>query len=137
MLWLDPVPPTCHAYGCELAASSRLMSSQEKNLEESNPQLPASVSQLFWEYEAGAVSWDAHRDFIVERVLARGDWDALRWIRARAGDEVLRDILTGTRGRSLSRAQLRFWQLLLDLPEEQVTAWLGTKSREIWHRRSA
>jgi len=107
------------------------------SVEESNPQLPPSVSRLFWEYQAGAVSWQDHRDFIVERVLARGDWDAIRWVRAHAGDAVVRQIVTRTRGRWLSRAQLRFWQLVLDLPDDEVAAWLGARGREIWDRRSA
>lgn len=103
----------------------------------STARIPACVGMLFWEYDDGAVSWEHHRDFIIERVLARGDWEAVRWVRAQAGDAALREVLSRTRGRSLSRAQLRFWQLVLDLPEEQVSAWLGSKNREIWDRRIA
>ncbi|MFQ5599846.1 MAG: hypothetical protein ACE5G2_04745 [Candidatus Krumholzibacteriia bacterium] len=99
--------------------------------------LPSFVLELFWEHAPGDISWERHRDFIVERVLARGDWDAICWVRSQAGDEVLREIIVRTRGRWLSRAQIRFWQLILDLPEAQVSVWLHSESRRIWDRRTA
>ena len=104
---------------------------------ESRSSLPPNLEAFFWDYAPGAVSWDAHREFIIERVLARGDWDAIRWLRTELGDEALRAVIMRTHGRSLTRPQIRLWQLLLDLPEADVDSWLKDVSREIWDRRSA
>ena len=103
---------------------------------ESTVELPDPIRRLFWEYEEGAVAWEQHRDFVVQRVLARGDWDSICWVRRQAGDDALRDILRRTRGRWLSRAQICFWQLILDLPEDEVAEWLSSEVRQIWDRRA-
>ncbi|MCI0588855.1 MAG: hypothetical protein L0323_18690, partial [Planctomycetes bacterium] len=97
--------------------------------------LPGMVADLFVEYGPGAVSWERDRDFVIERVLAEGTWDAIEWVRSRAGDGAIRDLLLRTKGRRLSPPQLRLWQLLLDLPEETVTAWIRSEARAVWDGR--
>jgi hypothetical protein len=57
-------------------------------------------------------------------------------LRRTAGDEALRARIVATRGRRLSPRQLRLWQLLLDLPEAEVTVWLAEPARMVWDRRS-
>ncbi|HET6201294.1 MAG TPA: hypothetical protein VFI25_00680 [Planctomycetota bacterium] len=97
--------------------------------------LPDSVSSLFVEYGPGQVSWERDRDFVVERILANGSWEAIQWARARGADARIRDLLLRKRGRRLSPAQLRLWQVILDLPEETVGEWIRAPGREIWDRR--
>ncbi|NOT30470.1 MAG: hypothetical protein HOP15_08490 [Planctomycetes bacterium] len=100
-------------------------------------ELPESVTRLLWDTDASAVTWEAHRQSVLGRVLAHGDWDALRWLRTTAGDEAIRAWIVATRGRRLSRRQIRFWQLLLDLPEDEVEAWLALPERQVWDDRCA
>lgn len=102
---------------------------------QANIDLPPAIAALFWDCEEGSVYWDLHRDAVVERVLARGDWESIQWVRQRAGDAVVREVLVRTRGRALSPEQLRLWQLLLGLPDEDVGAWLALESRRVWDRR--
>jgi hypothetical protein len=98
-------------------------------------ELPDCVQSLLW--DVADVSWERHRDFLIERVLSQGDWEAWQWIRRLAGDAALRAVLERTRARSLSRAQISFWQLILDLPEKQVSSWLADPARVIWDQRTA
>ncbi len=98
--------------------------------------LPRCVQQLLWDVGED-VSWERHRDFLIERALVHGDWDAQQWVRRRAGDAAVRAVLEQTRARSLSRAQIRFWQLILGLPDELVDSWLDDPSRKVWDRRTA
>lgn len=100
-------------------------------------ELPRSVTRLLWDTDPATVSWEGQREFLVGRVLAHGDWDALRWLRRTAGDVTLRNWIVATRGRRLTRAQLRFWQLLLDLPEPLVQGWLDLPERKVWDERCA
>jgi uncharacterized protein DUF6922 len=100
-------------------------------------ELPESVTSLLWDTDPGAVTWEAHRDFLVGRVLAHGDWNALCWLRKAAGDEAIRAWVVATRGRRLAREQIRFWQLLLDLPEPLVQGWLDLPERRVWDERCA
>lgn len=97
--------------------------------------LPAFLRPLFWDCDFAMLDWEANRPFIIGRVLASGDWEHIGWLRQTAGDEVIRAYLLQTRGRTLSRRQLRFWELLLDLPPEEVSRWLASSARQVWDRR--
>jgi len=97
--------------------------------------LPATVRDLFWDVDSRALRWDRDRDLILGRVLAAGPWDTVLWLRQRLGDEALRDWILRHRGRGLSPRQLRFWQLILDLPSRQVDQWLRGPERAVWDHR--
>ncbi|MEW6750463.1 MAG: hypothetical protein AB1505_05730 [Candidatus Latescibacterota bacterium] len=98
--------------------------------------LPERLRPLFWDVPFEALTWPRDRDFVVGRVLAQGTWDDIRWLRARVRDEGLSAWILTHAGRGLSPQQLRFWELLLDLPQEQVNAWLADEGRQAWERRT-
>ena len=97
--------------------------------------LRAEFSDLFWDCRLTDLSAEAHQDFIVERILSRGSWDQIRLLRAWLGDDVIQDVLEQHRGRTLSRAQLRLWEVLLDLPAERVNTWIAEERRQVWDGR--
>jgi len=99
--------------------------------------LPSEVRGLLHDCDPDRVTWEKHREFLIDRILAEGGWDLVRWLRRTAGDEALRARIVATHGRRLSPRQLRLWQVLLDLPHTQVTDWLADPARAIWDRRSA
>ena len=43
--------------------------------------------------------------------------------------------LFGASGAGLSARQLRFWELILELPHREVNAWLAEPARRIWEAR--
>jgi len=43
--------------------------------------------------------------------------------------------LFAPRGAGLTARQLRFWQIILDLPRRQVDGWLAAPGRKIWDQR--
>ena len=100
-------------------------------------ELPECVTRLLWDTDPRGVTWEAQRDVLIGRVLVHGEWDAIRWLRAAAGEVAIRDWIVATRGRRLSRPQIRFWQLLLDLPEDLVRTWLDLPERQVWDNRCA
>jgi hypothetical protein len=97
--------------------------------------LPEQLRPLFWDHDFEKVDWLQHRDFIIGRVLEAGSWDAICWLRLEVGDGVLRDWFMRSRGRLLDSEQLRFWQVILDLPADAVDAWLQSPERKIWEQR--
>ena len=99
--------------------------------------LPERLRPLFWDHDFSQLDWQRHRDFVIGRILEAGPWDTICWLRKEVGDETLRDWIERHRGRSLSSQQLRFWQLILDLPAETVDAWLQTPERKIWENRGS
>jgi len=101
----------------------------------SPPRLPRMLRPLFWDHDFDVLNWKQDRDLIVARVLASGSWNVVRWLRRRLGDEALREWLQQRRGAGLSPRQLRFWELILELPHRQVNAWLAAPERTVWDRR--
>ena len=103
---------------------------------ENSEALPAPVEKLFWDVEPRFLRWNQHRDQIIGRVLASGPWETVKWLRAKAGDEVVRTWIEEHEGRGLSPRQLRFWQLVLDLPAGRIDQWLRSEARQVWDRRT-
>jgi hypothetical protein len=98
-------------------------------------QLPERLKPLFWDRRFARLTWEADSDLITGRILANGDWTAVRWLRRSLGDLALRAWLERRRGAGLSSRQLRFWELVLDLPHRQVNGWLADPGPQIWENR--
>jgi hypothetical protein len=98
--------------------------------------LPARLRALFWDYEFDDLTWEAHHDFIVDRVLTTGDFESIRWLRSRLGDENLKEWITNHH-QKLSPQQLRFWEIILALPHKRVSEWLAARNENIWEKRAA
>jgi len=97
--------------------------------------LPKQLRPFFWDYEFSQLSLAKDRDLIIRRVLSNGSWDAIRWLRTRLGDRVLREWLIAHHGRGLTPRQLRFWGVLYDLPIRQVNRWVKTAQTGVWDNR--
>ena len=101
----------------------------------SSETLPKSLKPFFWDYPFSKLSLNADRDLIIRRVLSSGSWDAVLWVRKKIGDENLKKWLIAHQGRGLSPRQLRFWELILDLPKHQVNAWVKAARETPWGKR--
>lgn len=97
---------------------------------------PNHVQALFWDVDPRQVSLDRDVAFILGRVLSAGGFRSIQWLRTVLGDGVIRSYLERTRGRHLSARQLRFWEVILDLPRPMVEGWLRDEARKIWERRA-
>lgn len=97
--------------------------------------LPRFLRPYFWEYDFRVLSWEAHSYFVTGRILEEGGWRAICWLRNRLGDDGLRGHLYRRQGRGLSRRQLRYWEVILELPKRDVDAWLSLPGRQIWDNR--
>jgi hypothetical protein len=117
-------------YSAEELSMSSTESPQPEPIE-----LPEILGDLFWDHDFSQLDWRTHRDFIIGRVLESGSWDAIRWLRSVVGDVGLRDWIDRREGRPLSAKQLRFWQLILEIPPERVDQWLDSPGRRIWEGR--
>ncbi|HVR95570.1 MAG TPA: hypothetical protein VMW27_03080 [Thermoanaerobaculia bacterium] len=108
----------------------------KRDTPQSSPALPVSVRKLFWDTDARSLRWDLHRDALIGRVLAVGTWTDVTWLRKEIGAPALREWILRHEGRELTPQQLRYWQLLLDLPRREVDRWLRSESRQVWDRRA-
>ena len=90
---------------------------------------------LFWDCRFDGLDWVRDREFVMGRVLVHGSWDAVAWLRGEVGDDGVRDWIVRHAGRESSRPQIRYWELMLDLPAEMVAEWLRSEGRRIWEGR--
>jgi hypothetical protein len=97
--------------------------------------LPASLRRFFWDQDFDQLRWPEDLEAVARRLLAVGDGPALAWLRKEVGDGRLCDVIRATRGRDLDPRQLRFWQIVLDLPARDVDAWLADPARRGWEER--
>jgi hypothetical protein len=98
-------------------------------------QLPEHLRPFFWDHPFTRLRWDQHQDFITGRLMERGDWRAMQWLRRQAGDDTLRRWLIARSGRGISPRQLRYWELVLDFPHRRVSAWIEAQRGRPWTQR--
>jgi hypothetical protein len=97
--------------------------------------LPRRLRPLFWDHDFARLTWEGAADLIIGRILAAGDWEAVRWLLRRLPKPALRDWLERRRGAGLSARPLRFWELVLGLSRRRVDAWLADPARQVWEGR--
>jgi hypothetical protein len=110
---------------------------RSKSRKKRTTELPKELAPLFWDCDFETLVWGKHRDFIIGRVLAHGGWDAIQTVRLRVSDPSLSKWFSRTQGRDLTVQQMCFWQVVLNLPQRAVKAWLRAESRQIWDRRNS
>ena len=98
--------------------------------------LPPAVRKLFWDVQPRSLRLDRDEEMIISRVLASGPWETVKWLRSALGDDAIRRWIEEHNGRGLSPQQLRYWQLVLDIPRRRVDTWLQGERRQVWDRRA-
>lgn len=98
--------------------------------------IPDHLRRYFWEYDPNALSLDGNRHTVLLRLLQEGGLDAVQWLRQNVADDEIRTMLVRRRGRGISPKRLRFWALMLNLPDAQVDAWVAAERSSPWNRRT-
>ena len=87
--------------------------------------LPEGVERLLWEYDSSSlVEKEELPEIVVERVMARGGWQEMRWLLETCDRENLRCFLERRGFRVLPPRELAFWALACSVPEEQSSVWV-------------
>jgi len=72
---------------------------------------PDAVSILFWDVDPLTVDPAQHRDYVMERIMTRGTWEAMRWLRRTYSREQLADFVR-RKGRRLTPRDEAYWALV-------------------------
>ena len=97
--------------------------------------LPDEVLAYFWDYPSTRLSLAKDQFLIIRRILTDDSLEVILWLSGQVGDETIRKWPLDHRGRGLSPRQLRSWELILNLPAEEVDGWVRTASQSPWGRR--
>lgn len=96
---------------------------------------PEFLRPLFWDRRIEDLRWPAHRDLVIGRVLQGGGTDAIAWVRSAVPDVDLAAWIRSRDGHGLDARQLRFWQVVLKLPDADVDAWVARFRSSPWGMR--
>ncbi len=98
--------------------------------------LPEELRPLFWDCDFDSLTLDRFQSFVIGRILETTNWNATAWLRKTVGDEAIARWFMTTQGRGLDPGILRFWQLLLKLPDDKVDRWVEREENSVWGRRA-
>jgi hypothetical protein len=86
--------------------------------------LPEFLSSLFWEYDPEALDLDVHADAVIGRIMERGSWAAMVWLRQTYSKDRLASFLEKRGVRSLPPRELNYWAFIAGLSREKRERWV-------------
>jgi hypothetical protein len=92
--------------------------------------LPPELSSYFWQHTKRRLDVDKDRDTIIRRLVEHGSPQAIAWLRATYGDEVIFQVLATIKARGLSYARVRTW-----IPRELFASWESERPPSLWPLR--
>jgi len=78
--------------------------------------LPKEFKKYFWDVDFKKVSFQAHQDFILSRLLSVGDLPAVRWLFNAVREKTIKNFVLDHGNRQLDKRSNNFWRLFFDLP---------------------
>ena len=78
--------------------------------------MPLEKQTLFWDRDLSALNSTKHMRFIIERILAYGDADDVRWAMDFYSQNKIRDVVMESR--SLDRKSRNFWCKYFNISSE-------------------
>lgn len=79
--------------------------------------IPETALPFFQEYDFERLDPERDRDLVIERLLAHGNRDEVRWLLGHYGQASVRHWLADCGVRRLPRRRYRLWCVLLDVAE--------------------
>ncbi len=80
--------------------------------------LPAEFKKYFWDVDFADLNLEKDSNFIIKRVLDRGNTISLKWLRSKCSDAKISDVIKQTR--DLSSQTANFWSDVFQLDKSQV-----------------
>jgi hypothetical protein len=80
--------------------------------------LPASVERLLWDVDAAGIDLRRDKALVMERVMSRGTWGAMKWLRSFYTPAELAEFVRREGARKLSPRDRAYWGLVtgVELP---------------------
>jgi hypothetical protein len=74
--------------------------------------LPAFVAQLLWDVDTTSIDIDRDAPLVFERVMSRGSWEAMKWLRATYPQDRIASFMSREGARRLSPRDRAYWALV-------------------------
>ena len=80
--------------------------------------LPEFLRPCFWDVNFSNLTVEGNSEYIINRLLDKGNLEAVLWVRQAYPAELVRKVLTTYRDFSLKSAS--FWGLIYDVPKSEI-----------------
>ncbi|HHD56181.1 MAG TPA: hypothetical protein ENK89_00685 [Desulfobulbaceae bacterium] len=109
------------------------MSTQPKTIN----QLPSNLYRFFWEYDQQCLDIHQHCELIMARIMERGDWWAMVWLRKVYSEEKIRNFLFKKGWKVLPPRELNYWAFVVGVSERQKRELLqkAKNTDPVWRNR--
>lgn len=77
--------------------------------------LPDFITRLLWDVDPSQIDLQRDSALVFERVMSRGTWAAMKWLRARYSRDELASFVRGPGAKRLSPRDLAYWGLVCDV----------------------
>lgn len=77
--------------------------------------IPETIAWLFWDVDPQTIDLERHADYVLERVMSRGDLAAMRWLARTISTTAMADFLA-RKGNRLAPRERAFWSLIAGVP---------------------
>ncbi len=80
----------------------------------SAPEIPSFLVPLLWDVDLAQFDQATHAELVMERVMTKGSWEAMKWLRKTYSSESLAEFLRA-RGHLLAPRDLAYWSLVCEV----------------------
>lgn len=104
---------------------------------DSKSSIPEFLIQFFWEYDPGNISIEQHADLIIGRIMERGNWESMLWLKRTFSKDILLNFLEKKGKKILSPRELNYWAFVVGIPAEKRKHWLEKLKEDpyVWRTR--
>jgi hypothetical protein len=101
--------------------------------------LPPFLRSLFWEFDIGCIDRVKHADTVMGRIMERGNWPAMRWLRRAYHNDQIVSFLERRGKKVLPPREVNYWALISGVPQDKRAAWVSEARRQLraWRNGSA
>ena len=101
--------------------------------------LPAFLHTLFWEFNVRDIDIVQHADTIMARIMGRGNWQAMRWLRRTYRTDQVVSYLERRGKKMLPPREVNYWAFVSGVPEDKRVAWVREARRRLhaWRNGSS
>ncbi len=83
-----------------------------------SPSLPSTFKSYFWDVKFDDLDLKKNPEFILKRIIDRGNTQALRWAQNYFSQNDIKKLILSSR--DLSRKTANFWSIILNINPNQV-----------------
>jgi hypothetical protein len=81
--------------------------------------VPKLLHSLLWDYDVESIYVKKHAFLLMSRIMERGTWEAMKWLRKTYTNEELKDFIEKKGVKLLAPRELNYWAFVCGVPDKK------------------